>query len=303
MENLVKIKLGIIGISEGNGHPYSWSAIFNGYDSKEMSKCPFPAIPEYLSKHKFPDDAINDGIVTHIWTQNKEESILIAKAAKIPNVVNYLEEMIGQVDAILLARDDSENHKKFIKPFLDAGLPIFIDKPFALTLREASELFSLQQYDWQIFTCSALRYSKELQLSLEDKQMLGEIKWVEAKVPKSWSKYSIHVIDPICQFLDLDRANIISSTINKTDEISQITLKVSPGILINLISFGNLKSEIDIHIKGTLGEKKLIFSDSFNAFKSALFDFINTIKNKKRYISIKETFDVVNIIELGINEK
>ena len=24
------LKLGIIGLSEGNGHPYSWSAIFNG---------------------------------------------------------------------------------------------------------------------------------------------------------------------------------------------------------------------------------------------------------------------------------
>ena len=27
------LKLGIIGISNGNGHPYSWSAIFNGYDT------------------------------------------------------------------------------------------------------------------------------------------------------------------------------------------------------------------------------------------------------------------------------
>ena len=32
------LKLGVIGLSEGNGHPYSWSAIFNGYDSVEMEK-------------------------------------------------------------------------------------------------------------------------------------------------------------------------------------------------------------------------------------------------------------------------
>jgi hypothetical protein len=30
-----KIKLGIIGASKGNGHPYSWSAIFNGYDAQD----------------------------------------------------------------------------------------------------------------------------------------------------------------------------------------------------------------------------------------------------------------------------
>jgi hypothetical protein len=28
------VRLGIIGASPGNGHPYSWSAFFNGYDEK-----------------------------------------------------------------------------------------------------------------------------------------------------------------------------------------------------------------------------------------------------------------------------
>ena len=35
MENIIMAKdinLGLIGISEGNGHPYSWSAIINGYN-------------------------------------------------------------------------------------------------------------------------------------------------------------------------------------------------------------------------------------------------------------------------------
>ena len=32
------IRLGIIGMTEGNGHPYSWSAIFNGYNPEEAAK-------------------------------------------------------------------------------------------------------------------------------------------------------------------------------------------------------------------------------------------------------------------------
>jgi hypothetical protein len=45
------IRLGIIGMTEGNGHPYSWSAIFNSYDMDAMTReCPFPGIPEYLKK-------------------------------------------------------------------------------------------------------------------------------------------------------------------------------------------------------------------------------------------------------------
>ena len=69
-----KLKLGIIGTSKGNGHPYSWSAIFNGYDPKYMKNCPYPVIYDYLSKQKFPEDNIKGASVTHIWTQNKKIS-------------------------------------------------------------------------------------------------------------------------------------------------------------------------------------------------------------------------------------
>jgi hypothetical protein len=31
------IRLGVIGMTEGNGHPYSWSAILNGYDRARMT--------------------------------------------------------------------------------------------------------------------------------------------------------------------------------------------------------------------------------------------------------------------------
>ena len=88
------IKLGIIGLSEGNGHPYSWSAIFNGYNPEFMRNCPFPIIPHYLSKQKFPEDAIHKGQVTHVWTQNRKISENIAKACNIENIANKYTDFI-----------------------------------------------------------------------------------------------------------------------------------------------------------------------------------------------------------------
>ena len=44
------IRLAMLGMTEGNGHPYSWSAIFNGYDRDLMTReCPFAGIPQYLN--------------------------------------------------------------------------------------------------------------------------------------------------------------------------------------------------------------------------------------------------------------
>ena len=89
-----ELRLGIIGLSEGNGHPYSWSAIFNGCDMTYMKDCGFPVIPEYLSKQRFPDDCIPNAHVTHIWTQNRAVSEHVAKASLIPNVVDRMEEVL-----------------------------------------------------------------------------------------------------------------------------------------------------------------------------------------------------------------
>lgn len=125
-----KLKLGVIGMSEGNGHPYSWSAIFNGFDMEFMKNCPFSSIPDYLSEQQFPTDFLTqDAEVTHIYTQDISISEHIAKSSLVKNIVQNPKEMIGKIDALLLARDDAENHMKYAKDFLDAGIPIYIDKP------------------------------------------------------------------------------------------------------------------------------------------------------------------------------
>ena len=45
-----ELRLAMLGMVDGNGHPYSWSAMFNGYEPGDMAHCPFPTIPDYLSK-------------------------------------------------------------------------------------------------------------------------------------------------------------------------------------------------------------------------------------------------------------
>lgn len=296
MENLEQLKLGIIGISDGNGHPYSWSAIFNGYDSEHMSRCPYPNIYAYLQNQSFPDDAIAGAFVTHIWTQNKEQSIKIAKASNIPNIVDHYEGMIGNVDAVLLARDDAENHFNYAKKFLQAGIPIYIDKPLATSCHDASQLLALQKYDWQIFSCSALRYAKEFCVTSDILKEVGDIKYITAVVPKSWEKYAIHVLEPIILITGI---GITEHSVIKTNDITQLSFVSSSGIIVNVTSLGNMPSAIIIRLNGVKGMKELVFSDSFTAFKKALEVFIATVREERLQISRDETMAVIKLIELG----
>jgi predicted dehydrogenase len=292
------IKLGVLGLSEGNGHPYSWSAIFNGYNQEAMLLCGFPAIPEYLSERQFPRDSILGATVTHVWAEDIESAKKIALAANIENIVSSPEEMIGEIDALLLARDDAQNHLKFAQMFIESGLPVYIDKPFALSKNVAESIFSIERYPGQIFSCSALRFAKELMLSSQDRECIGEIRHVTGRVPKSWSKYIVHVIDPIIANLGPQGSVLDISKLSWEGRV-MVNFRWESGVTCSLQSYGDLSAPIDLEFIGTKGCRRLVFSDSFSAFKSALIRFLEdsvngNISHKKRIM------DAVELIELGI---
>lgn len=294
-----KIKLGVIGMSEGNGHPYSWAAIFNGFDKKYMQNCPFSAIPEYLTKQKFPEDFLTtEAEVTHIYTQDKQISEDISKSSKIEQVVNSPEEMIGKIDALLLARDDAENHQYFAQTFLEAGLPVYIDKPLAHAVKQAENLFALQKFDTQIYTCSALRYGQEFRLSEEQREDLGKIVSVQAYTPKSWEKYAIHIIEPVLNLLDFPELSDFK--LNKVKNYHRLSFVANQETIVSINNLQQAKFPLCIEIIGEKNSTKLIFKDSFNAFKSALQEFINQIKSKENRIARTETLQIIKVIEEGL---
>ncbi|HEO71999.1 MAG TPA: oxidoreductase, partial [Candidatus Hydrogenedentes bacterium] len=119
----------MLGMVDGNGHPYSWSAIFNGYNEAAMASCPYAAIPDYLGKQPKDTLGIEDAHVTHIWTDDPADAAHVAKASLIPNVVERPEDVIGYVDAVIIATDIGHEHVPRCRPFVEAGLPMFVDKP------------------------------------------------------------------------------------------------------------------------------------------------------------------------------
>ena len=293
-----KLRLGIIGISPGNGHPYSWSAIFNGYNPKIMENCGFPVIPRYLENQIFPNDCISNAEVTHIWTQNKKISRHIADATNIKYVVNEYEDLISKVDAILLARDDSENHLKFATPFLNAGLPIYIDKPLALSIKSAKKILSLQKYSGQIFSCSALKFADELCLNKEQLSSVGKIKNIHGYISKDWDKYSIHIIDPIMKIISKNET-IIKSQKWHNNGYSCLDLKLSSHINIKLETYGSGIIPMGIKIVGDKSYKDLIFKNTFQAFKNTLNEFILSITSKSNRIDEEQMLKVISWIEEG----
>ena len=59
------IRTGIIGLSEGNGHPYSFSAIINGYNEEYLSQSGWNVILEYLKAQEEKEFKQFNAKITH----------------------------------------------------------------------------------------------------------------------------------------------------------------------------------------------------------------------------------------------
>jgi virulence factor len=78
-------------------------------------------------------------------------------------LVNKSTEMIGKVDGMLILSLDGSVHWERTRPFLDAGLPCFVDKPFACSVADARKIFDVaDKKRVAVFSASALRYATEL---------------------------------------------------------------------------------------------------------------------------------------------
>ena len=304
-------KIGVMGLSDGNGHPYSWSAIFNGYSPKEMGKCIFPVIPKYLSEQKWPESRITNAEVKGVWSQSKEISKSIAKSSLIENVYITKEELVDNSDLILLARDDAENHYENAYYAINAKKPIFIDKPIALSLKDLERLYEVSHTSNQIFSCSSMSFCptfSKLSNCLKDKRL----KLIELTSPKSWKKYAVHLIDPLIKNLRSSYLNCYSLKIvdkKESNLSSLLTLSLTTSnhkdpIIVRIITTGDKVGEIGFH---ALNDKnRLIYKDHhrhpFDSFKGALETFL--LNNSENHTGYKFDYDhhkeVVRILQAGI---
>jgi virulence factor len=78
-------------------------------------------------------------------------------------LVEKPEEMIGKVDAMIIQAVDGSVHWDRARPFLEAGIPCFVDKPFTCSVADAKKIIALaEKKKLPLFSTSALRYAPEV---------------------------------------------------------------------------------------------------------------------------------------------
>ena len=302
VKNPDKIRLGMIGMTEGNGHPYSWSAIFNGYAKAKMTEeCPFAGIPEYLNKEPGETLRITGAEVTHIYCDDRKDAEHVAKCSLITNVVDKPEDMIGRIDAVIIGTDIGSQHVERTRPFVEAGLPIFIDKPLCDNLKDLETFRKWIKLDKHpILSSSAMRYKKELLPYRISTHELGKLRLITAPMAKKWETYGIHALEAIYPLVGPGFVSI-QNTGTKDRNIVHMTHKDGIDIVIGCIN--GMAYGGPVCLNGTLGSVAVKGGDTFYAFKSQLQAFIDYLRSGKPPFPFEETEELMKLVIGGIESR
>lgn len=286
------LRIAMLGMIPGNGHPYSWSAIINGYDREAMARCPYPGIPAYLGASHREELRVPRAAVTHLWTDRPEDAKEVARASLIPNVVDTPEAVIGEVDAVIVATDDGTDHVRRARPFIEAGLPVFVDKPLATTIDELHQFARWKREGGRLLSSSGMRYAPEIAQFGDDPWL-----WITGSTPKLWSRYGIHLLEPLHTLLGPGFTEV--SAIGG-DRCVTANIRHTSGTRLTLAAAEQALGSFGVfHAYGEEGHRTIQLTDTYTAFRGQLLQVVDWFRSGEDPYPFSETLEMMAVIIAG----
>ena len=221
------IRIGIIGAE--NSHTIAFGKLFN-------------------VEKKFP------GVeVLYVWGETEEFARNAMINGEIPNIVKDPDEMMGKIDALIVDHRHPKFHLEAATPFVKAGIPTFIDKPFCYRVSEGKEFLTMaRETGTPVTSYSSIAQSDATFDMKEQVQSMGEINHVMRYGPADLESkyggiffYGVHSVQPLMFIIG---ENIKKVRITRNTKNASASLAYENGMLATLI-FTSLYHDWDTFIE------------------------------------------------------
>ena len=295
------IRLGVIGMTEGNGHPYSWSAILNGYDRARMTaECPFPGIPGYLNLQPPEAFGVAGARVTHVFCDARSDAEHVAALSHIPHIAETPEALIGAVDAVLIATDIGGEHVRRARPFVEAGVALFIDKPLCDTTADLAQFQRWVADGAAILSSSSTRYAAEYTPYQAPGAPLGAWRFIAMPMAKKWETYGIHALEAV---YSITGPGYVSVRNTGTAERNVVHLKHRCGADVVIACGKGIVYGGAMTLCGAEGNATIVTKDTFASFKAQLAAFIGYLRSGVRPYPFSQTEELMRLVIAGIESR
>ncbi|MCK4967365.1 Gfo/Idh/MocA family oxidoreductase [bacterium] len=274
-----RIRIGIVGAE--NSHTRLYGRMFN-------------------IQKKFP------GVeVLYVWGETEEFAKDAVKRGGIPNMVKNPIEMIGKIDAVIVDHRHAKYHLEAVLPFVKAGIPAFVDKPFGVSVAEGKEFLKIaRERKTPVTSYSSAAHRDEV---LDMKAQVSSIENIQhiifygpANVTSEYggiSFYGVHVVQRLLYIFgeDIERLRV-----SKYGNKVTATLIFKSGYFATIIFASRKWGEFLLTDKGLIKlEPRIKEKDPAKAYRD-MVEMFRTGKEPRSHESILKCMAVLEALEKSV---
>jgi hypothetical protein len=207
--------------------------------------------------------------------------------------------MIGEVDAVICATDNGNEHVERCRPFLEAGIPMFIDKPLVNTEEDLKTFIKWRSEGKKFISSSSLRYTKELEPYYASHYELGELRYICSPMPKRWEEYGIHAVERIYPLLG---RGFVSAESTGGRDRAHVHLVHESGCTVD-IAQGVGMAGAGVLMIGTSASTYVQSKDSYYSFKKQMDLFVEWLRSGREPVEFRDTVELMKIIIAGLRSR
>ena len=279
-----KLIIGVIGAE--NSHTVNFGKVFN-------------------IEKQFPGVELK-----YVWGETAEFAKNASEKGKIPEIVKYPEEMLGKIDALIVDHRHPKYHLEAAQPFVEKGIPTFIDKPFCYRLNEGIEFLKIaRKYKTPVTSFSTIAHSLRTFNIKEKIPELGEIKDIVCYGPADINSqyggiffYGVHLVQPLMYIFGNDVKRV---KITKNGSYGSAALVFENGLFVTLV-FKSLSYGWNIFAdtkKGVIELKSEIEEPTPSKANSDIVTMFKTGKEPRTHESILSCVAVLEALEKSVEKE
>ncbi len=178
--------------------------------------------------------------VKYVWGETQEFAEKAMQDGKIPNRVDDPKDMLGKIDGLIVDHRHAKFHLEPAIPFIEVGVPTFIDKPFCYRAKEGKAFLELaKKLGTPVTSFSSVANSYDTFDIKEQLKTMGPIDQVTRYGPATLDSeyggiffYGVHTVQPL---LYLFGDTVKRVRVQKNGKNSSASLVFENGMMASLI--------------------------------------------------------------------
>ncbi len=180
--------------------------------------------------------------VTHVWGETPEFAAKAAREGQIPNIVDQPPDMIGHIDGVMLDHRHGKDHLSAARPFVEANIPVFVDKPFCTDIEEGIEFVRFaRSKNVPITSFSTVPLQQSVRTFYQAAKKLGRLRSLVTAGPCDVISeyggvffYGIHQVEMVCNLLPGEPLEV-TAVRHGDDAVATVTFRDGPLVTHNLL--------------------------------------------------------------------